>query len=196
MDYRTCKDGKGAGGRMLGACVRPFCLIGRRPPGAPRNRGFTLIELVTVIVILGALAAIAVPKFIDLRSNAYQAVVAATAGALGTAVQMANIQCLVSNWAGKDNLPGYAAGNVDFNSGCFPSGTGGANGIGNNDNRCVAVWEAILLAAPTAATNASADYRAAANSNICTFTFQLDTGVARAFDYNSLSGGVAIVSNP
>jgi prepilin-type N-terminal cleavage/methylation domain-containing protein len=40
-----------------------------------RQQGFTLIELVTVIVILGILAAVAIPKFQTLSSNAQTAVV-------------------------------------------------------------------------------------------------------------------------
>ena len=44
------------------------------------ERGFTLIELILVIVVLAIMAAVAIPKFIDIRGDAKRA---ATQGALG-----------------------------------------------------------------------------------------------------------------
>jgi len=48
------------------------------------QKGFTLIELIVVIVILGILAAVALPKFVDLTNEALTASVQGVAGAVAS----------------------------------------------------------------------------------------------------------------
>ncbi|WP_293174993.1 type II secretion system protein [Oceanithermus sp.] len=59
------------------------------------QRGFTLIELVIVIVILGVLAAFALPRFIDVTQDARLAAVNGLAGSVRAAAALAHAQWLV-----------------------------------------------------------------------------------------------------
>jgi len=59
--------------------------------------GFTLIELVIVIVLLGVLAAIAVPRFVNLQDDALIAQRNATAASITSAMNINFAECALNN---------------------------------------------------------------------------------------------------
>lgn len=130
-----------------------------------RQAGFTLIELVIVVVILGLLAVTAIPKFLDLTDQAQQANIEGMAGGFATGVSLVRAQWEAEgrpqngsnqnavNYSGSPFIlttgngttiqPGYPVGNTN--------GAGLGGGFDAAD--CEYIWNNILQQPPKASDN-------------------------------------------
>lgn len=89
-------------------------------PMVMKQQGFTIIELVVVILLLGILAATALPRFIDVTTSAHTSVFEATSGGVATGVALYRAEwtargqgasnSALSSYGGLRAAPGYSNG--------------------------------------------------------------------------------------
>ena len=89
---------------MIRAFHRPVM-----PPGRRTKRGFTLIELVVIIVVLGILSAVAIPRFVDLSDQAKLAALKGILGNLRSAIHLYSAENLARGVAKASSYPPNAS---------------------------------------------------------------------------------------
>ena len=148
-----------------------------------KQEGFTLIELVIVIVILGILAATALPRFINVTNDAYKAAVAGTAGGFGSGIALAHALWMARNQPTTVTLDGGVP--VTMTNG-WPTGTTPAE--------CINAWTGVMQNPPVAkiAAGTGVDFVASYTSPNCIFTYQKSSTMT--ITYDSTNGNVGYVN--
>jgi len=130
-----------------------------------KQAGFTLIELVIVVVILGLLAVTAIPKFLDLTDKAENANIEGMAGGFATAISLVRAQWEAEGRpknASSVNSVAYDGTTLILTTENVASGIrpGYVTGLTTGETlttftstNCTEIWQNILQQPPTVSTN-------------------------------------------
>lgn len=118
-----------------------------------KQQGFTIIELVVVILLLGILTATALPRFMDVTEQAHTAVVDGVEGGLATGAALFRAQWIAG---GQSTAAVSQFGNLMPTTGGYPAGLTGGVGpnIADLHTECADIFQNVLQSgAPTIAVS-------------------------------------------
>lgn len=122
------------------------------------QRGFTFIELVAVVVLIGILSAVALPRFLRVTDDAQRAAIEGVAGGLSTAIAMAHAQWAADGFTRPAATDAANKTRIDYDGRIVYMNENGwpANTDANADaavasatvQECEQVWDSVLQSPP------------------------------------------------
>ena len=131
------------------------------------QKGFTIVELVVVIIILGILAATALPRFIDISDEAHSSAVDAVVGGLKSAQGMTHAKWMAQN----------KPTSVTINGNAHATTAAGYVVSGASATTCYNVFVDMIENSVSVVSSAAqsytdtADWHADGTGDVCTYTY-------------------------
>lgn len=186
-----------------------------------KQQGFTLIELVIVVIILGFLGAAAVPRFLDVTDDAKDSSVEGVAGGFASAVGLVRAEWELAGRPADNTDITYDGIAMDVTDTGYPSSLtdNRANAAALEAGDCQQVFSNILQSAPTSVLAGATGYKGERyvvrkGGNLCQYILAENITIAsntvvpanyvnnafatpgrQGFTYNADTGAVVVVKN-